>query len=135
NKPEVEVPTINEEKTSAQVELQGTPVIEVLNTEEINPSIGQATPQGLPQNTAQHDVIIADAPNTGREGNLNLEGAHSTNGDQQQPQVSQEDKAKGVEPTSSVEYEWTNKTEDSLADDGTSVSKSIPSICLPAEIF
>ncbi|MCI55613.1 hypothetical protein A2U01_0076864, partial [Trifolium medium] len=79
---------------------------------------------------AQHDVIIVDALNAEREGALNLEGAHSTNDDQQPPQVSQEDKAKCVEPTSSADYEWTTSTEDSLADDGTSVSKPIPSICL-----
>ncbi|MCI79241.1 hypothetical protein A2U01_0100512, partial [Trifolium medium] len=35
---------------------------------------------------AQHDVIIADAPNAEREDDLNLEGAHSTNDDQKQPQ-------------------------------------------------
>ncbi|MCI90699.1 hypothetical protein A2U01_0111993, partial [Trifolium medium] len=34
NKPEIEVPTINEEKTPAQVELQGTHIIEALNAEE-----------------------------------------------------------------------------------------------------
>ncbi|MCI80852.1 hypothetical protein A2U01_0102123, partial [Trifolium medium] len=65
---------------------------------------------------AQHDVIIADAPNTEREGGLNLEGAHSTNDDQKQPQVSQEDKAKSDEPTSSADYEWTTRTKDSLDD-------------------
>ncbi|MCI87675.1 hypothetical protein A2U01_0108960, partial [Trifolium medium] len=43
--------------------------------------------------------------------------------------------AKGIEPTSSADYEWATRTEDSLADDGTSVLKPIPSICLPAEIF
>ncbi|MCI91760.1 hypothetical protein A2U01_0113055, partial [Trifolium medium] len=69
-----------------------------------------------PQDKAQHDVIIADAPNVEREGNLNLKGAHSTNGDQKQPQVNQEDKAKGTEPTSSADYEWTARTEDSLDD-------------------
>ncbi|MCI36210.1 hypothetical protein A2U01_0057432, partial [Trifolium medium] len=84
---------------------------------------------------AQHDVIITDAPSAEREGDLNLEGAHSNNGDQQQPQVSQEGKAKNAEPTSSADYEWTIRTEDSLADDDTSVSKPIPSICLPAEVF
>ncbi|MCI78680.1 hypothetical protein A2U01_0099951, partial [Trifolium medium] len=61
--------------------------------------------------------------------------AHSTNDDQKQPQVSQEDKAKSAEPTSSADYEWTTRTEDSLDDDGTSVSKPIPSIYLPAEVF
>ncbi|MCI18924.1 hypothetical protein A2U01_0040079, partial [Trifolium medium] len=40
NKPEVEVPILNEEKTPTQVKLQGTPVIEALITEEINPFIG-----------------------------------------------------------------------------------------------
>ncbi|MCI34689.1 hypothetical protein A2U01_0055909, partial [Trifolium medium] len=93
NKLEVEVPTINEEKTPAQVELQGTPVIEALNTGDISPFISQTTSQGPPQNMAQHDAIIADAPDAERESNLNLEGAHSTNDDQQPPQVSQEDKA------------------------------------------
>ncbi|MCI69296.1 hypothetical protein A2U01_0090557, partial [Trifolium medium] len=63
---------------------------------------------------AQHGIIIADAPNAEREGDLNLEGAHSTNGDQKQPHVSQEDKAKNVEPTSSADYEWTTRTENSL---------------------
>ncbi|MCI78102.1 hypothetical protein A2U01_0099372, partial [Trifolium medium] len=65
---------------------------------------------------AQHDVIIAGAPNAERKGDLDLEGAHSTNDDQQPPQVSQENKAKSVEPTSSADYEWTTRTEDSLAD-------------------
>ncbi|MCI97722.1 hypothetical protein A2U01_0119023, partial [Trifolium medium] len=59
---------------------------------------------------AQHDVIIADAPTVERKGDPNLEGIHSINNDQQQPQVSQEDKAKSVEPTSSVDYEWTART-------------------------
>ncbi|MCI47531.1 hypothetical protein A2U01_0068773, partial [Trifolium medium] len=86
NKPEVEAPTINEEKTSTQVELQGTPVIEASNTEGITLFIGRTTSQDPPQNMAQHDVIIADAPNAEREGALNLEGAHSTNDDQQPPQ-------------------------------------------------
>ncbi|MCI36927.1 hypothetical protein A2U01_0058151, partial [Trifolium medium] len=58
SRPEVEVPPTNEEPTPAQVELQGTPVIEVLHTEEINPSTGHTTPPGLPQNTAQPDIII-----------------------------------------------------------------------------
>ncbi|MCI05704.1 hypothetical protein A2U01_0026757, partial [Trifolium medium] len=61
NNPEVEASTINEEKTSAQVELQGTPVIEASNTEGITPFIGQTTSQEPPQNMAQHDVIIAGA--------------------------------------------------------------------------
>ncbi|MCI47977.1 hypothetical protein A2U01_0069219, partial [Trifolium medium] len=61
NNHEVETPTINEEKTSAQVELQGTPVIEVPNTEGITPFIDQTTSQEPPQNMAQHDVIIAGA--------------------------------------------------------------------------
>ncbi|MCI27777.1 hypothetical protein A2U01_0048977, partial [Trifolium medium] len=130
NKPEVEAPTINEDKTSTQVKLQGTPVIEASNTEGIIPFIGQTTSQEPPQHMAQHDVIITDAPNAEREGTLNLEGAHSTSDDPQPPQVSQENKAKSVEPTLSADYEWTTRTEDSLADDGT-----IPSICLPAEIF
>ncbi|MCI91025.1 hypothetical protein A2U01_0112319, partial [Trifolium medium] len=65
----------------------------------------------------------------------NLEGAHSINDDQEQPQVSQEDKAKNAEPTSSVDYEWTTRTEDSLDDDCTSIPKPIPSICLPAEVL
>ncbi|MCI83388.1 hypothetical protein A2U01_0104664, partial [Trifolium medium] len=51
NKPEVEVPTTNEEQTPAQVKLQGASVIEALDM-------------------AQHDAIIADAPN---EGDLNPE--------------------------------------------------------------
>ncbi|MCI91925.1 hypothetical protein A2U01_0113221, partial [Trifolium medium] len=46
NKLEVEVPTANEEQTPVQVELQGASVIEALNM-------------------AQHDAIIADAPNEG----------------------------------------------------------------------
>ncbi|MCI53804.1 hypothetical protein A2U01_0075051, partial [Trifolium medium] len=96
NKPEVEVPAINEEKIPVQMEPQETPVIE-------------ATPQGPPQNMAQHDAIIADALNAERDGDLNLEGAHSTNGDQKQPQVNQEDKAKSAEPTSSADYEWTTR--------------------------
>ncbi|MCI60117.1 hypothetical protein A2U01_0081372, partial [Trifolium medium] len=81
---------------------------------------------------AQHDVIIVDAPNVERKGNPNLEGAHSINDDQEQPQVNQEDKAKSVEPTSSADYEWITRTGDSLDDDGTSIPKPIPSICLPA---
>ncbi|MCI36277.1 hypothetical protein A2U01_0057499, partial [Trifolium medium] len=84
---------------------------------------------------AQHDVIVADAPTAEKEGDPNLEGAHSINNDQTQPQVSQEDKAKSVEPTSSTDYEWTARTEDSLDDDGTSTPKPIPNICLPAEIL
>ncbi|MCI73581.1 hypothetical protein A2U01_0094845, partial [Trifolium medium] len=45
------------------------------------------------------------------------------------------DKAKGTEPTSSPDYEWTTRTEDLLDDDGTSIPKPIPNICLPAEIL
>ncbi|MCI47734.1 hypothetical protein A2U01_0068976, partial [Trifolium medium] len=82
NELEVEVPTTNEEQTPTQVKLQGASVIEALNM-------------------AQHDAIIVDAPN---EGDLNPEDAHPTNYDQKQPQVSQEDKAKSVEPTSSADY-------------------------------
>ncbi|MCI61280.1 hypothetical protein A2U01_0082537, partial [Trifolium medium] len=88
-----------------------------LNTEETNPLIGQPTPQGPPQNMDHQDVIIADAPSGEKEGDLNLEGAHSTNDDQKQPQISQNDKAKSAEPTSSADYEWTTRTEDSLDDD------------------
>ncbi|MCI62391.1 hypothetical protein A2U01_0083648, partial [Trifolium medium] len=75
NKPEVEVPTNNEEKSPTQVELQGISVIE-------------ATPQGPPQDMTQHDVIIADAPNAEKKGDPNLEGAHSIKDDREQPQVS-----------------------------------------------
>ncbi|MCI78177.1 hypothetical protein A2U01_0099447, partial [Trifolium medium] len=46
---------------------------------------------------AQHDAIIADTPN---ESSPNPEDKHPTNDDQPQPQVSQEDQAKIVEPTS-----------------------------------
>ncbi|MCI78307.1 hypothetical protein A2U01_0099577, partial [Trifolium medium] len=67
----------------------------------------------------QHDVIIADAPSATGKNDPNLEGAHSINNDQGPTQASQEDKAKSVEPTSSADYEWTTRTEDSLEDDGT----------------
>ncbi|MCI97830.1 hypothetical protein A2U01_0119131, partial [Trifolium medium] len=34
-----------------------------------------------------------------------------------------------------ADYEWATRTEDSLDDDGTSVPKSIPNICLPVEVL
>ncbi|MCI69018.1 hypothetical protein A2U01_0090279, partial [Trifolium medium] len=80
------------------------------------------------------DVVIADAPSAAGKNNPNLEGAHSINNYQEPTQASQEDKAKSVEPTLSADYEWTTRTEDSLDDDGNSIPKPIPSICLPAEI-
>ncbi|MCI97332.1 hypothetical protein A2U01_0118633, partial [Trifolium medium] len=40
-----------------------------------------------------------------------------------------------AEPTSSADYEWTTRTEDSLDDDDTSTPKPIPNICLPAEVL
>ncbi|MCI20862.1 hypothetical protein A2U01_0042025, partial [Trifolium medium] len=79
SKPEVEVPPTNEDPTPAQVELQGACVIE-------------------PSNMAQHDAITTNAPN---ESDLNPEDSRPTDDDQKQPQVSQEDQAKNVEPTSS----------------------------------
>ncbi|MCI58253.1 hypothetical protein A2U01_0079507, partial [Trifolium medium] len=50
-------------------------------------------------------------------------------------QVSHEDQAKNVEPTSSADYESTTRTDDSLDDDGASLPKPIPNICLPAEVL
>ncbi|MCI34736.1 hypothetical protein A2U01_0055956, partial [Trifolium medium] len=55
NKPEVEVSTVDEEKTPVQVEFHGASVIE-------------ATLQGPLQDMAQHDVTIADAPTAERKG-------------------------------------------------------------------
>ncbi|MCI68446.1 hypothetical protein A2U01_0089707, partial [Trifolium medium] len=54
NKPDVEIPTVDEEKTPVQVEIHGASVIE-------------ANPQGPPQDMAQHDVIVADAPTAEKE--------------------------------------------------------------------
>ncbi|MCI35973.1 hypothetical protein A2U01_0057194, partial [Trifolium medium] len=54
DKPDVEVPTVDAEKTPTQVEFHGTSAVE-------------ANPQRPPQDMAQHDVIIVDAPTAERK--------------------------------------------------------------------
>jgi predicted XRE-type DNA-binding protein len=116
--------------------------------EEVQTDLTQSGPEiGIPTtdeepaghaispNLAQLDAIIADASNVGNKPDSNPEGEHSTNEDPQQPQDSQEGKTKDGDPTSSADYERTNKTDDSLVDDGTPSSKPLHNICLPTEVL